>query len=103
MFTVHYNATISPDQIVLTNTATGETVARTTLRPFSTRGRMIADPASAASFLGELIRQVEGRKRWLRFWPTIDVNIIGEPRAKLDEEEVKRLFVEQGFARVRLT
>lgn len=102
MFTVHYNATISPDHVRLTNTATGETVARTAPQSFSSSHRMIADPETAASFLGELIREIEGRRRWLRFFPTINVTIAGEPRTKLDQEEVKRLFAEQGFVRVRV-
>ncbi|TCP94453.1 hypothetical protein C8J42_101919 [Sphingomonas sp. PP-CE-1A-559] len=102
MFTVHYNATISPDHVRLTNIATGQTVARAAPRPFSSQYRMIADPEAAALFLGNLIREVEGRKRWLRFFPTITVTISGEPRTKLDQEEVKHLFVNQGFVRVRV-
>ena len=66
MFTVRYNATISPDHVRLTNIATGQTVARAAPRPFSSQHRMIANPEAAALFLGNLIREVEGRKRWLR-------------------------------------
>lgn len=102
MFTVHYNATISPDHVRLTNIATGQTVACAAPRPFSSQHRMIADPEAAALFLGNLIREVEGRKRWLRLFPTITVTISGEPRTKLDQEEVKHLFVNQGFVRVRV-
>lgn len=102
MFTVHYTATISPDHVRLTDTATGETFARTASPSFSSRHRMIADPEIAASFLGALIREIEGRRRWLRFFPTMDVTIPGEPRAKPDQEEVRRLFVNQGFVRVRV-
>lgn len=43
MFTVHYNATISPDNVRLTNIATGQTVARLAPRPFSSQHCVIAD------------------------------------------------------------
>lgn len=102
MFTVHYNATISTDHIRLTNTSTGETVARTAPHSFSSTHRIIADPEIAASFLGGLIREVEGRRRWLRLFPAINVTISAEPRTKLDQEEVKRLFMDLGFVRVRV-
>jgi hypothetical protein len=103
MFTVHYNATISSDHVWLSNTTTGETVARKASPSFSSENCLIADPETAASFLGDLLREVEGRRRWLRFFPTVNVTISGEPRAELDREDVKRLFTEQGFVRVKVT
>ena len=45
------------------------------------------------------MREVEERKRWLRFFPTIAVTISGG-RPRMDRDEVKRLFVNQGFVRV---
>lgn len=43
MIAVHYNATISPDHSRLTNSATGQTVARLAPRPFSSQHCVIAD------------------------------------------------------------
>jgi len=103
MFIVRYVAAISPNHIRLTNCGTGESIARTAVRPFSSEDRMIGDREAAASFLGELIRELEGSRRWLRLWPTIDVAITGAARAEPDQIEVRRLFVEQGFVRVRVT
>jgi hypothetical protein len=89
LFIVRYTAVISPNHIRLTNCETGESVARTATRPFSSEHRMIADGEAAASFLGGLIREVEESRRWLRLWPTIEVAITGELRGKPDQEEVR--------------
>ena len=43
MIAVHYNATILPDHSRLTNSATGQTVARLAPRPFSSQHCVIAD------------------------------------------------------------
>lgn len=102
MFTVRFNASISRNHISLINTSTGEAIMRSALRPFSSEERMIADEKEAASFTGDLIRQIEGRRRWLRFFPTIDVTIVGEPREERDFKDVHRLFHEQGFVRIRV-
>ena len=95
VITVHYNATISPNHVRLTDIATGQTVARIAPRPFSSQHCVIADPEAAALFLGNVMREVEGRKRWLRFFRTIAVTISGG-RARMDRDEVTRLFVNQG-------
>jgi hypothetical protein len=102
MFTVRYSAAISRNHISLINMSTGETLARAASKPFSSEDQIIADKKGAASFAGDLIRQLEGRSRWLRFFPTIDVTIVGEPRAPHDFDDVHRLFHEQGFVRVRV-
>lgn len=102
MFTVHYSATISRNHISLINTSTGEAVAQAATKPFSSEEQMIVDKKGAASFASDLIRQIEGRGRWFRLFPTIEVTIVGEPRARRDFDDVHRLFEEQGFARVRV-
>ena len=102
MFIVRYNAAISRNHINLTNPSTGDSIARAAIKPFSSEQRMIADEKEAASFAGEMIRQIEGRGRWLRLFPTVQVTIVGEPRERRDFEDVHRLFHELGFVRVRV-
>ncbi|WP_156363622.1 hypothetical protein [Sphingomonas sp. Leaf357] len=102
MFTVRYSATISRNHISLTNTSTGETIARTASKAFSSEAHLISDQEGAASFAGDLIRQIEGRGRWLRIFPIISVKIAGEPLARQDFDDVRRLFHEQGFVRVKV-
>jgi hypothetical protein len=103
MFTVRYSAAVSRNYVHLTNITTGETIMRTSLRSFSSESRLIADSKGAAAFVGELIRDIEGGRRWLRFLPTVDVTLTGEPRTPEDREEARRIFAEQGFVRVRVT
>lgn len=98
MFTVRYSATISRNHISLTNTSTGETVARTASKPFSSETLLLADQKGAASFAGDLIRQIEGRGRWLRIFPTISVTIAWEPRARQDFDDVHRLFTNKALS-----
>jgi hypothetical protein len=102
MFTVRYRAAVSRNHVHLTNITTGETVTKTSSSPFSSDGRLIADPESAAAFIGELIRELEGRRRWLRFLPIVDVTLADGPRTPEDREEARRIFVEHGFVRVRV-
>ena len=101
MFTVPFRATISRNHISLTNEKTGESVTRTASRPFSSADRLIADAANAASFLGGLVRDLEGRRRWFLL-ATADVALIGEQLTQQDQREAERLFTEQGFVRVRV-
>jgi hypothetical protein len=101
MFTVRYSAAVSRNYVHLTNITTGETIMRTS--SFSSESRLIADSKGAAAFVGELIREIEGGRRWLRFLPIVDVTLTGEPRTPEDREEARRIFAEQGFVRVRVT
>jgi len=103
MFTVRIRATVAPNQVHLTNIGTGETVTRISSSSFSSESRLIADPKRAAAFIGELIRDLEGRRRWFRLVPIVDVILANGPTTPEDREEARRIFVDAGFFRVRVS
>ncbi|WP_211091151.1 hypothetical protein [Sphingomonas sp. S2M10] len=103
MFIVRYRAAVSRNHVHLTNMTTGATVTRTSACSFSSESRLIADPKGAATFIGELIRELEGRRRWFRFLPIVDVTLAGGLTTPEDRGAVRRIFVEHGFVRVRVS
>ena len=103
MFTARYSAAVSRNHVHLTNIRTGETITGTSARSFSSENRLIADPEGAAKFISELIRELEGRRRWFCLLPTIDVTLTGGPKTQEDKEEAHRIFVDQGFVWVRVS
>lgn len=102
MFSIHFNATMSRDRVRLTNSRTGLTLDRKCERRFSSDHRLIADREAASAFLKNLIRESDGRSRLLRIWATANVSLSGESIIQADKDEVRQLFVKQGFTKVRV-
>jgi hypothetical protein len=103
MFTIHFDAAISRNRIRLTNSRTAQTIDRTAVQPFSSEHKLIADREVASRFLRELIRESDGRWRFLRVWATASVSVVREPNIETNPQELRDLFVEQGFARIQMS
>jgi hypothetical protein len=102
MFSIHFDATVSRDRVRLTNSKTGQTLDRKCKRSFSTELRLIADRDAASAFLKDLVVESDGRSRLLRVWATANVSLLGEPNSQADKDDVRQLFVDQGFTKVRV-
>lgn len=100
MFSIHFDVTISRNRIRLTSSKTRQTIDRMAGHPFSSEHRLIADRDGAFKFLRDLILESNGRSRLLQIWASADISIAGEPNSEADREEVRQLFVEQGFTKI---
>jgi hypothetical protein len=102
MFSIHFDATVSPDRVRLANSRTGQTLDRKCSRAFSSSERLIADRDVASKFLRELILESNSRSWLLRIWATANVSISGDRKNSADKDDVRQLFVEQGFTKVHV-
>lgn len=102
MFVSRYTAVISRDHIALTNRRTGASVAKSAPIPFSSDEQLIENYDAAYNFLGELVRTMEGRARWLRI-ATVVASVAKSRNSNPDSEAVRRLFADLGFVRIQIS
>jgi hypothetical protein len=90
--------TLFPNRIRLTNSRTGQSIDRSSAKPFSSEHRMLADREVAAKFLVDLVRESErSRARFLMLWPKAVVTIAEGRCSKYDREEVHQFLIDAGF------
>jgi hypothetical protein len=100
MFSIHHDIVFSSNRVRLTNARTGQTLDRTATQPFSSAQRLLGDPAAASKFVFALLRECDRHRLW-RIWPTTSVTFDG-PWTEVDRQEVRRLLIDLGFARVHM-